>query len=526
MLRRIQLALNHPWVFLLIIAGVGMILDLIVIRNGVGASGDAEWYMQGAENILKGYGYGLLVGKEFIPTSMFPPFYSIFLAGLGLFGITIFHLAGIMNTLLLGTNIILTGWIILKLTGSIPASIIASTFTLLRFDLFVLHTWAMSEPLYLTLTLFCFLSFYSYQKKGQTRYLVLAGLLAGLSVITRYVGISLAATLCIWTLFFGLGSMKKRWLDGAILLTLCLVPVALFFIRNAVISDTISGRSALVFHAIPIENYIDLMQTLSSWYFPMILSSVPYFFKKVVFIALLFLSLILFIFSIRYPSTRKVKDQPLFTYFEFLFLIFLILYGLTFMGSIHFSLIGGPIQISRYLTAIFPVFLLLAVLIFLRVQRALSSKGIFYGGVGIGLVIVILALYIYNFSSLYKGGVYLGYTEIRNEFPELINELESIDRAQPIIASNYELISFLVDRPVHSMPGEGDELTGIANPNFPQLLKRITDLIDKGAILAVYRSTPDETFHYDSLINDMTILHTYGNGWISITLYTTPRVDK
>ena len=72
------------------------------------------------------------------------------------------------------------------------------------------------------------------------------------------------------------------------------------------------------------------------------------------------------------------------------------------------------------------------------------------------------------------------------------------------------------------MPGEGDELTGVANPDFPQLLEKITDLIDQGAILVVYRPTPDETFYYDSLINNMTMLNTYGNGWVSISLYTKP----
>lgn len=72
------------------------------------------------------------------------------------------------------------------------------------------------------------------------------------------------------------------------------------------------------------------------------------------------------------------------------------------------------------------------------------------------------------------------------------------------------------------MPGEGDELTGVANPNFPQLLEKITDLIDQGAILVVYRPTPDETFYYDSLINGLRMLNTYGNGGISISLYTKP----
>jgi hypothetical protein len=58
------------------------------------------------------------------------------------------------------------------------------------------------------------------------------------------------------------------------------------------------------------------------------------------------------------------------------------------------------------------------------------------------------------------------------------------------------------------MSGVGNELIGISNLDLPQLLVKITDLIYYGAILVLYRSAPDETYYYDSLINDMTSLNT------------------
>ncbi len=516
---------QYVWAFLLILAGIGVALDLIVIRHGVGASGDAVWYMQGAENILKGYGYGIMRGDGFLPTTMFPPFYSVILAGLGWFGISIYELAGLLNAILLGANIYLTGWIIYRLTRSPSASILASVFTLLCFDLFVLHTWAMSEPLYLTLTLLSLLLILHYQENGKRPALALAGLAAGLSVITRLVGISLVATLCLWILVFGKGSMKKRFLEAVIPGIIGLLPVAIFFIRNAALTEPIAGRSALVLHAIPIENYISIAQTLTSWFFPGILNLVPLFFKVVLFVGLMLLSALLFFFSVRHLFFTEDDSQRLYTQYEYLLLIFLAFYGFTFIGSIYLSLAGSPTnwtstQTTRYLTPIFPVFLILIILAYLRVQRAVSARGKVYGSVAIGLVLAFLAFYFNNFSSLYRKGIYLGYTEIRNDFPTLVDEMKSIDSARPLIASNYELVTFLAGRPVYSMPGEGDELTGIANPDLPQLLANITDLIDKGAILVVYRVPPDETFYYDSLINDLTMINTFGNGGISISLYT------
>ena len=515
--------IKHLWTFLLIISAAGIVLDLTVIRHGVGATGDAIWYMQGAENILKGYGYGILLGNGFMPITIFPPFYSIFLAGFGWFGISIYNMAGVLNALLLGVNIYLTGWIIYQLTRSAVASIVAGTFTFLCFDLFVIHTWAMSEPLFLTLTLLSLLSIIHYQKKGRIHFLILAGLLSGLSVITRYVGISLGIALCLWILFFGKGNIKKRCLDLVILGILSLLPVVVFFIHNAILGVVITGRATLVFQTFSKENYAELILAFNSWFFPGINNLLPWFFKKVLFFGLVLSSTVLFFFSVRHSHQTENDDQRLLTHFEYLALFYLIIYGLTFMGSTYLSITTWTAsQIPRYLVPIYPVFIILVVLIFLRVHPAISGRSKVFGGVAICLGFAILGLYIYNFSTLYKKGINLGYTDIKNNFPALVNELKSIDPNRPLIASNYELITFLAGRPAYSMPEETDVLTGITNPNLPQMLAKITDLINHKGVLAVFRTSPDETFYFDSMIKNMTLLGNYGNGWISISLYTKP----
>jgi 4-amino-4-deoxy-L-arabinose transferase-like glycosyltransferase len=518
---------NYSWVFLLLISAIGVILDLSIIGHGAGATGDAVWYMQGAENILKGYGYGIIRGDGFLPTTLYPPFYSIFLAGFGWFGISIYKMAGVLNAMLLGINIYLTGWIIHRLTGSAAASIFASAFALLSFDLFVLHTWVMSEPLYITLTLLSLLLTLNYRKNQHLGYLLMAGLLAGLSVITRYVGISLVATLCLWILVFGNGTKKRQIMDTAVLAILGLLPVALFFLRNAAFGVSIAGRSALVFHPLPPENIISFGKTILSWYIPGILLAKSWMIKKVIIIFLLLISVVFFLFSIRRSKPTQEIDQQFFVQFEFLMLIFLILYGATFMSSIYLSLAGSPTsstgtQISRYLTPIFPIFCILAILICHRVHGTLFNIKKVYSIVVFVLGFAVLALFVNNFRTSYNKGIDLGYTDMRNAYPALVAELESIDPARPLIASNYELVYFLAGRPVYSMPGEGDELTGIANPDLPLLLAKITDALNRGGILVVYRSSPDQTFYYESMIKELTMLNTYANGRSSFSLYEKP----
>ncbi len=518
---------KYAWVYWLPAAVLGTALVLFVIRHGVGATGDAVWYMQGAENILKGYGYGILRGDGFLPTTLYPPFYSIVLAGLGLTGIPIFTLAGFLNALLFGVNIFLAGWIVYRLAGSAAAALLASAFTLLSIDLFKLHTWAMSEPLYLTLTLLGFLFILQYQDRGQPSRLALAGLAAGLSVATRYIGIALVAALCLWTLAFGQGNTKKRLGEAALLAGLGLLPVAIFFMRNLALGGAFSGRSAMLLRAIPKENYLNLALTITSWFLPGIAYRLSTHLLAAVFAGLAVLSAALFTVSVRHLPGAEEGANRRQVRFEVLALAFLFFYVLTFLASISLSLAGNPIlwtdtQISRYVTPVFPVFIILDAMVFLRLLRRLSAKGRVFSPAMTAAACFFLALYLYTFAGLRSKPIYLGYTEIRNDYPALVAELKSIAPPRAIVASNYELGYFLSGRPVYSMPGEGDELTGAPNPDLPRLQQKMVDLIDQGAVFLVYRSSPDETFYYDPVLNEMVLLNSYPYGNGSIALYTGP----
>lgn len=513
------------WVILLAISLVGSALVLFVTRNGAAATGDSVWYLQGAENILKGYGYGILRSDGWQPTTLYPPFYSIVLAGLGISGISIFTLAGIFNAVLFGANIFLAGWLVYRLTGSAIASALVSLFNLLCIDLFILHAWVMTEPLYITLTLLCFLAFLQYQQKNHWPALALAGLAAGLSVVTRFVGISLVAAACLWVLFFGDGSKIRRLVKAVILGVLGSLPALFYFVRNAALTDSVAGRSAMVFRTLPIENYTDMALTITAWFFPGLAYRLSPGHLHLASIGLVLLAAISFVLSVRLFARSKDKHERDYTRFEYLLSIYFAVYVFTFMASIYFSLAGSPAswtatQISRYLLPVFPVFVILAALVYFRLQRALSGKGKFYRQAATALALAFLALYVYTFAGLRNKHIYLGYTEIRNDYPDLMAEIEAIPPSRPIIASNYELGYFLTERPVYSMPGEGDELTGEANPDLPQLLENVVELLDQGAILIVYRPNLDERLYFDPLLNDLVMLSTYENNWMSITLYS------
>ena len=514
---------NH-WIVLIALGAAGIAFDLYVIRHGVGASGDSVWYMQGAENILKGYGYGIQRGDGFQPITLFPPFFSIVLAGLGLTGVPVFTLAGYLNAALFGANIFLTGWLVHRLTGSTFASILASAFTLLCVDLFVMHIWAMSEPLYLTLTLLSLLALLEYQIRARFHLLAWSALAGGLAVLTRYVGISLVATLCLWLLVFGTGSRKKRIGDALAAGLLGLLPVALFFLRNTALGSNLSGRSSILARSLPIENYVKLAQTLTAWFLPWITPRLPLPTMVGILAGLALLVAGLFTFSVRHPAGKTDERQVRYTRFEIFLLAYLLIFFVTFLASIYLSLAGNPFdftatQISRYMTPLFPIFVILLAMTLLRVLPLPAGRGRVWVQATSVVLLGILGLYLLNFSDLHKNHVTLGYTEIRNDYPDMVARLKALHQRYPIITNNYELGYFLIGAPVYSVPGQANELTGEVNPNIPQLMQKTTDLLDQGAVLMVYQVSADPAAASDPLLTGLTRLDTYGNGTLVVKLY-------
>jgi hypothetical protein len=121
-----------------------------------------------------------------------------------------------------------------------------------------------------------------------------------------------------------------------------------------------------------------------------------------------------------------------------------------------------------------------------------------------------------NFSRQARTPQHYGYTEIKNNFPQLVDQLVLYSASRPILTNNYELAYFLIDKPVYSIPGRGDELTGIPNPNYARLMDNIMKEIKDNGVVVLFISTPDDMVEYQSLLAGLHVIGKYDQ----ISLYS------
>lgn len=125
-------------------------------------------------------------------------------------------------------------------------------------------SWAMTEPLYIVLMLTGILIMMAYLGTHQRRWLVLAAVSASLALLTRYVGFSLVGAFLLVLLLDRSTPIRRRLSDVAILLSITLVPILAWLVRNWLVSDSLTNR-ILAWHPISAENVSFLIKAVNSW---------------------------------------------------------------------------------------------------------------------------------------------------------------------------------------------------------------------------------------------------------------------
>jgi len=139
---------------LILLSLCGYFLLLYTTPQGLGLNDDSIAYIAAARSLMAGDGFreAWLISNN--PMTHFPPGFPSILALIGLLtGLDPLRGARVFNALLFGLNVGLTGWLGWRMTGSRVASLIVALLTLTSSSLLYVHSRAMSEPLYIFLTL-------------------------------------------------------------------------------------------------------------------------------------------------------------------------------------------------------------------------------------------------------------------------------------------------------------------------------------------------------------------------------------
>lgn len=261
---------------LILIAVIGTLLVLKATPEGLGLSDDSIAYIAGARSMLAGDGYREAWLESNQPVTHFPPGFSSILAFFGLFGLDPLRGTRFVNALLFGINAGLLGILVWRMTPSLTAGLVAAALFVASGDMLQVHTFAMSEPLFIFFSLLAFWNFDLYFElppssigkgiAGEWWWLVACGAFAGMAYLTRYAGLALAATF-LFAIISLRSTWRKRFTSIGIFLAGFLPFVFGWAIRNRLVAENATNR-AFAWHPITAENIAIGLRTFSDFLIP------------------------------------------------------------------------------------------------------------------------------------------------------------------------------------------------------------------------------------------------------------------
>ena len=261
---------------LLLFAIAGTFLVLKATPEGLDLSDDSIAYIAGARSMNAGDGYREAWLASDGPVTHFPPGFSSVLAFFGLFGLDPLRGTRFVNALLFGLNTVLLGILVWRMTPSLMAGLVIAALFVTNGEMLQVHVAAMSEPLFIFLSLLAFWSFDLYFElppssvgrgtSGEWWWLISCAAFAGMAYLTRYAGLALAATFIVAIIVLR-STWRKRLTSIGIFLA-GFLPFALgWALRNRLVGVSGTNRE-FVWHPITVENIKQGVYTFSNFLIP------------------------------------------------------------------------------------------------------------------------------------------------------------------------------------------------------------------------------------------------------------------
>ena len=226
---------------------------------GIGVAVDSVSYFQMA-NVFAGD--SLLQELD----SHFPPLYPLALSLISLFTENILTAARVFQGLLIAINGVLAALIVGALTTNRLAAIFFVVLALtLRSEVFFLWHYALSETLFSVFLLGHYLCLIYWQRNRDVRWLLGAGILLGLLMMTRYAGFPFAAITIACIVLFCIHTERNRVARHVVSLITGLLVVIVSWIALALATAIRHKPRSLGFYPPSSENLRDGAYTLIRW---------------------------------------------------------------------------------------------------------------------------------------------------------------------------------------------------------------------------------------------------------------------
>jgi len=299
---------------------VGLVLTFIALvafsaillassRWGIGVVADSTVYIGAARSLLfSGVLQDISAADGPIPLVHVPPLLPALLAGVSaLFQTDPISSVRWLNAILFGVNTALLGMAAWRFLNSPLLGLAAALLALVATPMVDVHLVALSEPLYLFLSLSALLLLTYYLQTLKIRFLVLAGTATAVAFLTRYAGSALVAA----GFFALLIAQRKRGFSAVrhafLFVLISSLPIAAWFIRNLSISGSVSDYSAggTLSHFISVPALFFGINTTSMWILP---GFVPER-LRIALVAILVLALAFVCLYGKWMSERRARPQ-------------------------------------------------------------------------------------------------------------------------------------------------------------------------------------------------------------------------
>lgn len=478
---------NILWVGMAIILILGFLLHRFSIWNwGIGVSHDSIFYISAAENFVSGKGISWIdVGNELKPLTHFPPLYPLNLSFLGYF-IGVREAADWSASILFVINALLITLIIFQGSMSLWASLLGGLFALISPLLLNIHYEAMSEPLYIALSLTSFILLGSYLKNRNNWQLVLSAVVASLVYLTRYVGLSVLLTGLLSLVLLYPGTFREKFWRILLYGTIASVPNLIWYTRNYLLTGFFTNR-VLTFHPITQDKFVEGLLSVSEWILPEN-APVGLALGVVIFVVVI----ITFGFILKFTNATKVNNNGVVIHRDpilAIILTYIIIYIVFLLISLTFFDISTRLD-NRILIPLYVMFLILSVI---SVQGILLTSGITLRKpltlVSTMLFTLVVIAYVYRSWDLVKvmrqEGI--GYNSVSWRNSEIVAILRKFDSDAIIYSNEAFPLYYLTGISAYGIPEKLDPVKAEIREDFEPLMEKMRErLSDPNSAIVVF----------------------------------------
>jgi len=484
-------------IFLCLISVIGILLVLFLTsRFGAGLTPDSAAYLAGAKNIASGNGITILYNdaRGLVPLKLWastssvnqplifhwPPFYSIVLSLFVLTKINLLNGARILNSIFFGINIFLICHIIWKSTKSLIMTLLSGIIFLSSIVMLGLHTFIMSEPLFVLSGFSAIFILLSYFENKKIHYFIFAVILLGISFLTRYIGVAFILTSAIAVFLFDKAGFKNKSIRFFSLILISFAPMIVWLYRTSVAGNNLTDREIL-FHPPSIAELGQIPGVILKWFLIKDLGRIVNFFILILLIAIIIILTVFIAKRVKKDSNGSFTFKLICILLAFIpVYIFILILSRTFFDA------KIPMAQDRLLAPLFIAFLIIFILL-------VSYFSVFFIKKKYIKAVILLGIFIFSGFYIVNGfnwsrNVYIngqGYSQKSYIDSKFVEEIKKIPAGKIIYSDATDIIYLYTGRQAYVLPAVFNPYTEAVNKNFEIQIREMFAQIDdsKGVII-------------------------------------------